>query len=133
MTLAESALLAGTVQSSEALNPYPQPRGARVRRNTVLDTMLTNFPELRADIEKAQAEPLEGVLRSPALRCGPYPAGDDGFFCDYALQFLAENGLRNTVLVEPHDPHDAFGPVGSTTGYQRGDAIPGQPERRGDR
>ena len=99
LTLAESALLAGTVQSSEALNPYRNPEGARVRRNTVLDTMLTSFPELRADIEKAQAEPL-GVLRRPRTpQQGCISAGDDGFFCDYALQFLAENGLsRNTVL-----------------------------------
>ncbi|WP_040514697.1 transglycosylase domain-containing protein, partial [Gordonia amarae] len=64
LTLAESALLAGTVQSSEALNPYTNPEGSLERRNTVLDTMITNFPEMRAEIEKAQAEPL-GVLRKP--------------------------------------------------------------------
>ncbi|WP_024332581.1 penicillin-binding protein [Gordonia hirsuta] len=98
LNLSESAMLAGMVQSSEALNPYTNPSGALARRNTVLDTMLENFPQLRAELVAAKESPL-GVLpqrRTPAQGC--ISAGNNGFFCDYVLQYLAENGLtRSTV------------------------------------
>ena len=42
LTVGESALLAGMVQSSSALNPYTNPDGVLERRNTVLDTMMDN-------------------------------------------------------------------------------------------
>ena len=40
----QSALLAGMVQSTSALNPYTNPQGALDRRNLVLDTMIGNLP-----------------------------------------------------------------------------------------
>ncbi|MBR7539171.1 transglycosylase domain-containing protein, partial [Mycobacterium tuberculosis] len=58
LNVGESALLAGMVQSSSALNPYSNPEAATVRRNTVLDTMIANFPERRAELEEAKKAPL---------------------------------------------------------------------------
>ncbi|ASR01321.1 penicillin-binding protein [Gordonia rubripertincta] len=95
----QAAMLAGMVQSSSALNPYNNAEGTLTRRNLVLDTMIDNFPERRAELVAAKEKPL-GVLprpRTPTQGC--IAADNEGFFCDYALQFLAENGMsRNSVL-----------------------------------
>lgn len=87
------------VQSSSALNPYTNPEAATARRNTVLDTMIQNFPERSAELTAAKTAPL-GVLRRPVTpQQGCIAAGNNGFFCDYAMQFLAENGMsRDSVL-----------------------------------
>ncbi|MCH5641712.1 penicillin-binding protein [Gordonia sp. ABSL49_1] len=99
LNLQQAALLAGMVQSSSALNPYTNPDAAMERRNTVLDTMIQNFPERSAELAAAKASPL-GVLRRPRTPSqGCIAAGNNGFFCDYAMQFLAENGLsRDSVM-----------------------------------
>nr|WP_307851853.1 transglycosylase domain-containing protein [Williamsia sp. CHRR-6] len=99
LTVPESAMLAGMVQSSSALNPYTNEAGVRERRDIVLDTMKENFPTRAAEFEADKAKPL-GVLPQPqSLPQGCISAGDNGFFCDYALQFLAENGInRDAVL-----------------------------------
>lgn len=95
----QAALLAGMVQSSSALNPYSNPEASLARRNIVLDTMIDNFPERRAELVAAKEAPV-GVLPSPRTPTqGCIAADNNGFFCDYALQFLAENGMsRNSVL-----------------------------------
>ncbi|WP_376767233.1 penicillin-binding protein [Gordonia asplenii] len=95
----QAAMLAGMVQSSSALNPYTNPQATLTRRNTVLDTMIDNFPARRDELLAAKQTPL-GVVPSPQIpKQGCIAAENNGFFCDYALQFLAENGLsRNSVL-----------------------------------
>nr|WP_206038049.1 penicillin-binding protein [Rhodococcus sp. HNM0569] len=94
----QSAMLAGMVQSSSALNPYTNPEGVTARRNTVLDTMIANIPERAAEFRAAKDEPL-GVLPEPkTLPRGCIAAGDRGFFCDYALQYLAEAGLSREQI-----------------------------------
>nr|WP_211243247.1 transglycosylase domain-containing protein [Rhodococcus oryzae] len=91
--LTQSAMLAGMVQSSSALNPYTNPEGVLERRNIVLDTMIANIPDRAAEIRAAKEEPL-GVLPEPnTLPRGCIAAGDRGFFCDYALQYLANSGI----------------------------------------
>ncbi|MDL9937552.1 penicillin-binding protein [Gordonia sp. ABSL1-1] len=99
LQLEQAALLAGLVQSTSALDPYVNPEGALARRNTVLDTMIQNFPGRAQEIRDAKEKPL-GVLRKPRLpQQGCIAAGNNGFFCDYAMQFLAENGMsRDSVL-----------------------------------
>ncbi|GGG18988.1 transglycosylase [Rhodococcoides trifolii] len=93
LNLTQSAMLAGMVQSSSALNPYTNPEGVLDRRNTVLDTMIQNIPDRAAEIQAAKAEPL-GVLPTPEqLPRGCIAAGDRGFFCDYALEYLANAGI----------------------------------------
>ncbi len=81
------------------MNPYTNPSGVTDRRNLVLETMKQNFPARAAEFEADKAQPL-GVLPQPrSLPQGCISSGDSGFFCDYALQFLAENGIsRDAVL-----------------------------------
>ncbi|MFT3898861.1 MAG: transglycosylase domain-containing protein [Gordonia sp. (in: high G+C Gram-positive bacteria)] len=99
LNIQQAAMLAGLVQSSSALNPYTNPKGATERRNLVLDTMVDVFPEHKDEIEKAKKEPL-GILPQPKVaQQGCISAKNSGFLCDYALKFLAENGMsRNTVM-----------------------------------
>ncbi|WP_433613191.1 penicillin-binding protein [Prescottella agglutinans] len=98
LNLTQSAMLAGMVQSSSALNPYTNPAGVLERRNTVLDTMIANIPDRATEIRAAKTEPL-GVLPEPkALPRGCIAAGDQGFFCDYALQYLAAAGLSREQI-----------------------------------
>ena len=102
----QSALLAGMVQSTSALNPYTNPQGALDRRNLVLDTMIENLPEHADALRAAREQPL-GVLPQPnMLPQGCIAAGDRAFFCDYALEYLARAGIskadvaRNGYLIK---------------------------------
>jgi membrane peptidoglycan carboxypeptidase len=89
----QAALLAGTLKSTSALDPYTNPEGAMQRRNVVLDTMIDNLPQYADELRAAKAEPL-GVLPHPnVLPGGCLAAGDRGFFCDYVLDYLARAGI----------------------------------------
>lgn len=91
-------MLAGMVQSSSALNPYTNPEGVFERRNVVLDTLVVNVPDRAAEIRALKETPL-GVLPKPNnLPRGCIAAGDRGFFCDYALQYLQTAGLSREQL-----------------------------------
>ncbi len=108
----QAALLAGMVQSTSALDPYTNPKGALARRNLVLDTMIQNVPDRAAELEAARTTPL-GVLPQPdGLPQGCIAARDRAFFCEYALQYLARAGIskddvmRNGYLIRTNlDPH----------------------------
>ena len=102
----QSALLAGLVQSTSALDPYSNPQGALARRNLVLDTMIENLPAYADELRAARDQPL-GVLPQPnTLPQGCIAAGDRAFFCDYALEYLARAGItkedvsRNGYLIK---------------------------------
>ncbi|WP_032392780.1 penicillin-binding protein [Rhodococcoides fascians] len=98
LSAVQAAMLAGMVQSSSALNPYTNEEGVIERRNTVLDTMIQNLPERAAELTALKAEPL-GVLPVPqTLPRGCIAAGDRGFFCDYALQYLAQAGISQEQI-----------------------------------
>ena len=101
----QAALLAGMVQSTSALNPYTNPKGALDRRNLVLDTMIENVPDQADALRAAREQPL-GILPQPnSLPQCCIAAGDRGFFCDYALEYLARAGIsrdeiaRNAYLI----------------------------------
>lgn len=94
----QAAMLAGMVQSSSALNPYTNEEGVTERRNIVLDTMIQNIPDRADEFRQAKTEPL-GVLPVPqTLPRGCIAAGDRGFFCDYALQYLADAGISREQI-----------------------------------
>ncbi|MDV7989151.1 transglycosylase domain-containing protein [Rhodococcus sp. IEGM 1374] len=98
LSAVQAAMLAGMVQSSSALNPYTNEEGVLERRNTVLDTMIQNLPERADELAALKSEPL-GVLPVPqTLPRGCIAAGDRGFFCDYALQYLAEAGISQEQI-----------------------------------
>ena len=89
----QAALLAGMVQSTSSLDPYTNPQAALQRRNVVLDTMIENLPEQADEFRAAKAAPL-GVLPQPnQLPAGCIAARDNGFFCDYVLDYLARAGI----------------------------------------
>ncbi|MGY4100385.1 penicillin-binding protein [Nocardia sp. R16R-3T] len=98
LNVPQSAMLAGMVQSSSKLNPYTNPEGVLQRRNTVLDTLIQNIPSRAEEFRKAKSEPL-GVLPEPkGLPRGCIAANDRGFFCDYALQYLANAGISREQI-----------------------------------
>lgn len=98
LDVAQSAMLAGMVQSSSKLNPYTNPEGVLIRRNTVLDTMIQNIPSRAEEFRAAKSRPL-GVLPEPkGLPRGCIAAGDRGFFCDYALQYLENAGITREQI-----------------------------------
>ncbi|HZK31918.1 MAG TPA: transglycosylase domain-containing protein, partial [Corynebacterium sp.] len=98
LSVPQSAMLAGMVQSSEYLNPYTNYDVVVERRNTVLQSMVSNGVLDQESSDAFAAEPL-GVLESPAtLRNGCISAGDRGFFCDYALTYLQAKGISEEQL-----------------------------------
>ncbi|WP_227998077.1 penicillin-binding protein [Nocardia australiensis] len=98
LNVPQAAMLAGMVQSSSKLNPYTNTEGVTTRRNTVLDTMIQNIPSRAEEFRKAKTEPL-GVLPEPkGLPRGCIAANDRGFFCDYALQYLANAGISREQI-----------------------------------
>ncbi len=55
---AECALLAGTIQSPNRLNPYRHPERAMERRNLVIDSMVQTGAITESEASRAKAEPL---------------------------------------------------------------------------
>ena len=98
LNVAQAAMLAGMVQSSSKLDPYTNVEGVTERRNTVLSTEVENIPNRAAEFEAAMKMPL-GVLPEPNIKQrGCIAAGDRGFFCDYALQYLADAGISEEQI-----------------------------------
>src|SRR5699024_3797282 len=95
LNIPESALLAGLVQSPNALDPRKNPEGATHRRNLVLGNMLNQGKINEEEYDEAVASEL--VLDETPLPSGCYYA-KDGFeyFCDY---------IQRSILADP-----AFGP-----------------------
>ncbi|MFE9743992.1 penicillin-binding protein [Saccharothrix saharensis] len=94
LTVSQSAMLAGMVNSPSALNPEVFPEKALERRNQVIDKMVENDKLSRDAAEAAKAEPLglATPVRTPPNGCiGAGP--EHGFFCSYALTYLERNGF----------------------------------------
>jgi penicillin-binding protein 1B len=58
LDVAQCALLAGTIQSPNRLNPYRHPDRAIERRNVVLDSMVETGALTEAEADRAKAQPL---------------------------------------------------------------------------
>ncbi|MFP7365093.1 transglycosylase domain-containing protein [Corynebacterium callunae] len=100
LSVPQSAMLAGIVQSSSYLNPYTNHDGVFERRNTVLGAMADYGAITPEEAAAYQQEPL-GVLDTPqGLTNGCIGAGDRGFFCDYALQYLSDQGITQDMLAK---------------------------------
>ena len=94
----QSALLAGLVQSTSALNPYTNPDGALARRNLVLDTMIEQLPAKADELRTAKQRPLGTLSRPNELPRGCIAAGDRAFFCDYVQEFLLRAGMSKEQI-----------------------------------
>ena len=78
LTIAESALLVGIVNSPSAYDPINNPEGAKKRRNLVIDRMISSGSIAKEDGEAAKAEDITlNVTRSPN-GCG---VSDYPFYC----------------------------------------------------
>lgn len=98
LNVPQAAMLAGIVQSSSYLDPYTNTEAVESRRNTVLDAMAETGAIDPQAARAAQAEPL-GVLDTPErVANGCISAGDRGFMCDYALQYLDSKGISTEQL-----------------------------------
>jgi len=72
LDLAESALLAGIIQSPSWLNPFRHADRAIARRNLVLDSMVETGAITKDDAERAKAEPLHLATSSVDASEAPY-------------------------------------------------------------
>ncbi|HIW95678.1 MAG TPA: penicillin-binding protein [Candidatus Corynebacterium gallistercoris] len=94
----QAAFLAGVVQSTSALNPYTNPEGATFRRNAVLQARVAAGTLSQAEADALAQEPL-GVGDAPRIPPnGCIGAGDAGFFCDYVLGWLDEQGYSREEI-----------------------------------
>ena len=72
LTVPESALLAGMIQSPSRLNPYRHPARALERRNVVLDAMVETGALSKEQAEIAKATPLKLASQSVEANEAPY-------------------------------------------------------------
>ncbi|WP_370413549.1 transglycosylase domain-containing protein [Streptomyces fradiae] len=91
LTLAESAMMAGLVQSPSRYDPVNDLQEATKRRNTVLQRMADVKDISQAEADKAKATPIKLKVKSPKNGCITAVDGS-GFFCDY---------VRKTILSDP--------------------------------
>ncbi|GHF62573.1 carboxypeptidase [Streptomyces mashuensis] len=82
LTLGESAMLAGLVQSPSRYDPVNAPKEATKRRNTVLQRMAELKHITPAEAAAEQAKPLKLNVSRPKSGCITAVNGA-GFFCDY--------------------------------------------------
>ncbi|MGC4814506.1 transglycosylase domain-containing protein [Micromonospora sp. DT228] len=90
LTLAESALLAGLVQSPDAYSPISGDKDDAVaRRSYVLDSMVATGAITAAQAAQAKAEPLTLHPTAQPNGCTAVSQGHDdwGYFCDYLRQW----------------------------------------------
>jgi len=88
LDLRQSALLAGLVQSPEALNPTSNPKGATQRRNTVLDRMAQLHAISQSTADKNKKMSLGLHVQKAANGCVSSSAP---FFCDYVVSYLMKD------------------------------------------
>ena len=85
LTLSESALLAGIVQSPNYYSPYNHEDRALERRNRVLDKMVETGKLTRYQADKAKSLPLGVKGRAPTLDVADAP-----YFVDYLMRQLED-------------------------------------------
>ncbi|MER7463980.1 transglycosylase domain-containing protein [Streptomyces sp. NPDC097981] len=91
LTLDESALLAGVVQSPSRFDPVNDAQEAMKRRNVVLQRMVDMKDVSQAEADEAKKKPVTLKVTRPKNGCITAVKGA-GFFCDY---------VRNTFLTDP--------------------------------
>ncbi|MFE0630381.1 transglycosylase domain-containing protein [Streptomyces sp. NPDC058864] len=96
LTLTESALLAGVVQSPSRYDPVNDPEEAKKRRDVVLQRMADMKDITQAEADEAKKKPLALKITQPKNGCITAVNGA-GFFCDYVRQvFLSDKTFGKT-------------------------------------
>jgi membrane peptidoglycan carboxypeptidase len=104
LSVPQSALLVGLLQSPTQLDPFQNPTGAKDRRNVVLQNMVDNGKLSAAQAKAYQASSL-GLASKPAPpRQGCTNASSAvlnvGFFCDYVVNWLQTTGGLSKQTIE---------------------------------
>ena len=100
LTLTQSALLAGLVQSPTDYDPILRPAAARARRDTVLERMAQVGAIGRTQADRAESR---GLGLHPSLSPSGCQPGSSAFFCDYVHQsLLADKRLGATPAQREH-------------------------------
>ncbi|GGU00606.1 transglycosylase domain-containing protein [Streptomyces violascens] len=90
LTLDESAMLAGIVQSPSRYDPVNDAQESKKRRNTVLQRMADMKDISQAEADKAMQKPIKLSVSKPKNGCITAVEGA-GFFCDYVREvFLSD-------------------------------------------
>jgi penicillin-binding protein 1B len=92
---ADSALLAGMIQSPSRLNPYRHPERAIARRNVVLDSMVETGAIPASESARAKAEPLR--LSTPTVDASEAPYFVD-LVHDQLVQRISDQDLAHQSL-----------------------------------
>ncbi|MFD8078862.1 transglycosylase domain-containing protein [Streptomyces sp. NPDC059718] len=96
LSLTESALLAGLVQSPSRYDPVNDPEEAKKRRDVVLQRMADLKDVTQAEADAAKKKPLGLKISQPKNGCITAVNGA-GFFCDYVRQvFLSDKAFGKT-------------------------------------
>lgn len=99
LTIAQAALLAGMVKSTNTYDPVDDPDQALARRNLVIDSMTSIGSITPAQGAAAKAEPLGIQQPLTGLANGCVGAGPaDGFYCQYVVDYLAKMGYTQEKL-----------------------------------
>jgi membrane peptidoglycan carboxypeptidase len=102
LTVPEAALLAGLVQSPLRYDPYKFPKAAKARRDTVLADMQSLGYITAKQAQQAKASPVKVAPKSASSNRDCANANpkivNAGFFCDYAKQWLKDNGFPQSRL-----------------------------------
>ncbi|HWB66179.1 MAG TPA: penicillin-binding protein [Mycobacteriales bacterium] len=114
LSLSQSALLAGLVQSPEAYNPRFYPKAAHDRRDTVLAQMLHYQFITQAQYDHARSQPIRLHIQRQANGC---TSSQYGYFCDYVVNHalkqvlspaeLRAGGFTITTTLSPKVQHAA--------------------------
>ena len=123
LDVAECALLAGTIQSPNRLNPYRHPDRAIERRNLVIDSMVETGALTPAEATRAKAEPIR-------LAPANVDASEAPYFVDLVHEQLVQRlgddlnhqSLRIYTSLDPQLQRVASEAVES--GHQTGRIIP---------
>lgn len=94
LTIAQGALLAGMVKSTNQFDPVDHPVEAKQRRDLVIDSMMSVGSITPQQGAEAKAEPLGVRQPLTGLDNGCVGAGPaDGFYCQYTLDYLQAAGF----------------------------------------
>ncbi len=99
LTLDQSALLAGLVQSPSGYDPLAHPKDALRRRNTVLMRMAQLGDVTSAQAHAAEAKPLGLKPSTPKNGCITAVRAA-GFFCDYVRETFLNNPIYGKTAQE---------------------------------
>ena len=91
LSIAQSATLAGMVQSPNYYDPQVNPEASTQRRNVVLDTMVQTGAITQAEGEKASKEPMNLDVHPTSSGCSA--AESAPYFCDYVENEIMQSDV----------------------------------------